>query len=434
MIKKHVIFLGAGASATSGYPLADRLRFILSSRKHYVQYVSDCINARPDLGTSVQWFLDRFDEIAPAIDLFRHGGFATVDEFSFLAWERYPKEVNALKRLMRLVLALHDPEINFEKSEYYGFIQRLFEPDLHQLRNDVAVFTFNYDPYLDYLLLRSYTTRKEATGQNPDTNVCGCLTGGWYSRNLEYIRTSFGFFYGKLHGSAVFPSFSDQAPAYAHQHIFSPEGGKHVGFAEQHYGHLQPPLLFPWELPPLYDGFKETDFRIRDEEMFAGKPPHAPSANVAKLFESVWRRAEREVAGASRISFVGLSMHPYLEKGFEFIFGGRCGRIAKGQLERRDENATCVDLVIANPEAVKRDLDGSELSKHTTEVVAMIRKYAPGLSPRRRSSGERTVTTYATFAEFISKEMKPLASDEERLISPLETDTRGALSDYARNS
>lgn len=79
-------------------------------------------------------------------------GFATVDEFSYLARDKFATEVQSLKRLLRFALALHDPEDEFQKSDYYLFIQKLFHKGLFPLRQDVAILTFNYDPYLPYLL------------------------------------------------------------------------------------------------------------------------------------------------------------------------------------------------------------------------------------------------------------------------------------------
>ncbi len=45
MGEKHVIFLGAGASASSGYPLVNDLRLLMSSRAHFKKSVQDAVNA-----------------------------------------------------------------------------------------------------------------------------------------------------------------------------------------------------------------------------------------------------------------------------------------------------------------------------------------------------------------------------------------------------
>ena len=45
---KHVIILGAGASYTSGYPLAADLRILLSSKSTFEEYLREKFN-RPDV-------------------------------------------------------------------------------------------------------------------------------------------------------------------------------------------------------------------------------------------------------------------------------------------------------------------------------------------------------------------------------------------------
>jgi hypothetical protein len=83
--KKHVIFLGAGASSGSGYPLANELRLLMSSRKHLENRLADYegkhrLQGRP-IVTEAMAFLDKFSD---ALDLFRNGGFATLDASSCL--------------------------------------------------------------------------------------------------------------------------------------------------------------------------------------------------------------------------------------------------------------------------------------------------------------------------------------------------------------
>ena len=43
MKPKHVIFLGAGASATSGYPMANRLTLLMSDRLTLIQEILQCL-------------------------------------------------------------------------------------------------------------------------------------------------------------------------------------------------------------------------------------------------------------------------------------------------------------------------------------------------------------------------------------------------------
>jgi hypothetical protein len=151
---KHVMILGAGASYTSGYPLAEGIRRIVSSEYAFRNYLLQKIpgNNPPVLKVLMDWF----SSLSKPIRLFREGGFGTIDEFSFLAGTAHPKEVREMKQLVGAILALHNPEgsfglsseevlSGFESSDYYPFIQRLFR-EKDEIRNDLAVLTYNYDP------------------------------------------------------------------------------------------------------------------------------------------------------------------------------------------------------------------------------------------------------------------------------------------------
>ena len=64
-----------------------------------------------------------------------------------------------LRCLARAALGIFNPEERFEKSEYYNLVQALFREDLFSLRDDVSILTYNYDPYLEFLLYRALETR-----------------------------------------------------------------------------------------------------------------------------------------------------------------------------------------------------------------------------------------------------------------------------------
>ncbi len=168
---KHIIILGAGASYTSGYPLADKLRIILSSDSEFKRYTADKYPAL------AQKLWQNFTHCAKAVRLFREGGFGSIDEFCFLAGSRFQKDVQYLNVLVAFVFALHNPEslyqkpgsrekadkVNaFEHSDYYPFVQKLFDEEFHQLRKDVAILTYNYDPYLEFVLSKAYKNVKRS--------------------------------------------------------------------------------------------------------------------------------------------------------------------------------------------------------------------------------------------------------------------------------
>ena len=165
MSEHHVIFLGAGASHGSGYPLANDLRLLISSRKNWEEALVKYEDKHKLAGKPISTLgRDYWDYHVVALDLFRNGGFATVDEFCKLAGGfSFQSEINNLRCLLRAALGLFNPEENFEKSEYYGFIQSLFMNDLVSLRDSITVLSFNYDPYLEFLLYRALLHRHKVT-------------------------------------------------------------------------------------------------------------------------------------------------------------------------------------------------------------------------------------------------------------------------------
>jgi hypothetical protein len=196
---KHVIFLGAGASYGSGYPLANGLRLLISSRQKWEEAVANYESKhryaqRPITTVAMSYF----DKHQDSLELFRKGGFATLDEFCKLAGGfQFQHEINGLRCLMRGALGLFNPEEHFEKSEYYGFVQSLFKEDLISLREDITVLTYNYDPYLEYLLHRAMYTRWRVTrkGKSPVLTPEELAKDVVFSRDLSTATS--GFFKNK---------------------------------------------------------------------------------------------------------------------------------------------------------------------------------------------------------------------------------------------
>ena len=209
--------------------------------------------------------MDYWDYHVVALDLFRKGGFATVDEFCKLAQTTYEGEINNLRSLLRIALGLFNPEENFEQSEYYGFIQSLFKDDLFSLREDVVILSYNYDPYLEFLLYRALANRfqviRRLTGPSVSdvdivqidehNKVINAVTGGfgllgdqkWLGD--ENAKPSFCVL--KLHGSIV--NVVNLANDF--DILFSADEGDVLRRAVRLFGagehDYTPPVLFPWE-------------------------------------------------------------------------------------------------------------------------------------------------------------------------------------------
>jgi hypothetical protein len=209
---KHVIFLGAGASFTSGYPIGQELRLQMSSQEHFSEELKKHIQLNtyaPDINSVFVKCVKRFADFKDSVELFRHGGFATVDEFSKLASVANQEHVQNMKRLMRISLAAHNPEKKFHESDYYPFIQRLFREDkLEELRSEITVITYNYDCYLDFLLLEAFRHRQRISDHPHEINgyLCAKLTSGFFdpAEKNDWASQTEGFNYFKLHGSIAY--------------------------------------------------------------------------------------------------------------------------------------------------------------------------------------------------------------------------------------
>lgn len=166
----HVIFLGAGASASSGYPLANKLRLRLASEQQILKEFR-CNESTDEAEKVISSY---FKVCAGSIESFRHGCFGTVDEFAYLASEKFPTSVVEMKQMTRLALSIHNPELRFEKSEYYQFVQRLFDANfLEKLRCNITIITYNYDSFLEYLILKAQLIRNRLAGKQEH------YTSGW---------------------------------------------------------------------------------------------------------------------------------------------------------------------------------------------------------------------------------------------------------------
>ena len=319
---KHVIFLGAGASKSSGYPLANELRLRLSSENHFVSWVKQCFPKAPE-GT-VLAATEYFRHFESSIDLFRRGAFASVDEFCRCISDQCKPDgdqheldhVENMRWLTRAVLGALNPEHKFEDSEYYLFIQKLFRTDsLEKFRDDISILTYNYDPYLEFLLLRAWAARNGGCWP-ADADLGNSITGGffnpqnlgWTESNQPRLRLL------KLHGSIC--SFVAGERLITPDHLFEDEGSRRAGtLFDSRDQRRAPPIIFPWEI-------LDEDLRFRDKDF-----PNHGAQNYRIFFHKVWERAREEVQGAEKISFVGLSMHGFLKLGFRYLFKGKSNRV-----------------------------------------------------------------------------------------------------------
>lgn len=391
-VGKHVIFLGAGASYGSGYPLANELRLLISSPAIWTKKLNDYQNAAKRTGTTICTLGSTYWKTHSAVlNLFRNGGFATLDEFCKLAAGKgFDAETNGLRCLVRAALALCNPEEHFENSEYYGFVQSVFEDDLISLRDDISVLTYNYDPYLEFLLYRALETRRRVIRNDKafalsakDTVEIGehesrlnAVTSGFYEpRSLKWAeadKAKPSFCVLQLHGSICREGYLEDD----FRTLFSTNAEKRaeVLFANT-ANPTVPPVFFPWEV-------------VTGKGVVDSKP----------LFRAIWERARRDVEAAKKISFVGLCMHEFLLEGLEYLF--------------QDKRGT-VEVVVANP---ANEFQTPWLYHPHTPSYAVndaLLKVGKKMNKVTHSApspveGVGPVTPVKDFASFIKTQMRPV--------------------------
>jgi hypothetical protein len=406
MGKSHVIFLGAGASKSSGYPVANELRLMLCSES---RLKDDVLKLVPHNEAAASLLTDYLHSFKDSIPLFREGGFATVDEFSKLASSAHHNHAMKMKHLTQLALGLRNPEDTFEKSDYYRFVQKLFDDDdLHSLRRDVTIISFNYDAYLDYLLVRAHGRRKGVVGMSASDSVWdNILSSGFYQMDntdwFNALSVPRGFHHYKLHGSIA---FGDTKSDYLYKALFEKPATERILKLIGEDGGKTPPIIFPWEI------FEPTGSFIKEDEFVHRRPK-----GIYKLYRTIWEGARDAVAMADKISFVGLSAHPYMEPGLRYLFNG---------VNRR------VEIVVANPE--NEDWRAADNRLHPASLSGrfekMFKRVAPkmqyvkstsehdGRTPARHGYKVKTdpwqpdITPRFSFKEFIEREMFAADSDD----------------------
>jgi hypothetical protein len=151
---------------------------------------------------------------------------------------------------MRFILALVSADQNhYATSDYRKLVQKLFVEG--RLREDVALISFNYDPYLEFRLYRAFGRRSDLKEYSPEdkSRLQNAIHSGLSTpQDLEWLNLP-GFCHLKLHGAAVFPwtprsqpndftaaDFFGQSLLVRLSRVCNTHGGEAV------------PALLPWEI------------------------------------------------------------------------------------------------------------------------------------------------------------------------------------------
>jgi hypothetical protein len=420
--EKHVVVLGAGASITSGYPDANRLTTLMCDRQAFFDEFISRATAEGEQNAKdwarqgpIRQYYDSFNQ---TVRLLRSGDFATMDELSNLATGgQHASEILKLKTLMRFVFALANPELShWPKSDYRSFIHALFQGK-SQIREDISVISFNYDPYFEFRLLRALRARTQVRPISDDyvkTMSQAATSGFLFPENLDWLEAP-GFCHLKLHGTCALPIRETQQLNWPPQQGESIELTSARMFAFETLPRLatlsnpsfstqEPPVLLPWEI------VSNDGQLLKKEEFEAQVGNNWQHTNLYPLFRGIWQRARNDIQRADKISFIGLSIASFMQPELHYLFAGK-----------RDTT----QIVVANPENQRyatwsdpfhsRTLCGKVLdtlsqicpnmacNRSDCEIGEAVPRPAPGYYDTLRSAGR--VTARTDFAEFIKTEL-----------------------------
>jgi hypothetical protein len=148
-MKTDVIFLGAGASLSAGFPtnkdLTNYIIYELSNRNKYGSGRNNLMGGRADVPERIE------REWAVLAESLRKTGFLSVDEYCEHIRDNAVK-VGRMKRMLRMALFDHS-YFWFENNDYRTFLESLFlKGRSTELNPDFTVINFNYDGLLGTLL------------------------------------------------------------------------------------------------------------------------------------------------------------------------------------------------------------------------------------------------------------------------------------------
>ena len=400
---KHVIILGAGASFTSGYPMNNSLGTILSSPAGFERYVRDQDAASQLKEKLIMQFKQKEEKgLLP----FRNGRFDTVDEFSFhQSHNTRNVVVQELKWYTTLVFVLNNRQensgscqrgdtIGSESSDYLALVKKLFKEGAPCPREDIAVLTYNYDAYFEFLLSSTFKGR---LGDNY-AQIPTAFLSGLGDLDADALLKAEGFCFLKLHGTSVLPVFVPpprrRNRAFTFDNVFVDRAQLGELPDEVKVGRPEtPPIFFPWEL------ITEKGEFVTKEDL----NDTVGSRQYYEVFKAIWQRGQQEITPAERISFVGFSGHRFMEPGLRFLFKARARQIKAGTKRP-------LEVVTANPDSVPKGHRGNAPPPggHVDRLQKMLEAACPGLPfadlpPGKPGLGK--VACYPDFKSFLYAEL-----------------------------
>jgi hypothetical protein len=168
----------------------------------------------------------------------------------------------------------------------------LFHKGLFPLRDDFAILTFNYDPYLPYLLSKAYETRCKALGKQGEANAVNAITSGFRARLVGPLEQGDDLCVLQLHGSIAWPTTSESEDTIWYYHLFGTDLQERVQkLCFSNARRTCPPIIFPWE---VFDDksqiINEREFCLKHDCDTAGEQSGYVGIRLHQIFEAIWKR------------------------------------------------------------------------------------------------------------------------------------------------
>jgi hypothetical protein len=201
----------------------------------------------------------------------------------------------------------------------------------------------------------------------------------------------------QLHGCIAWPRKHEGESIICNQDLFGKACGERIDkLCFNPAGKTTPPIIFPWEI--MDDSgqiLPEQNFCLKETMGMTGRRQGGYSGqhDMRQLFVSIWKRAQKEINRATKISFVGLSMHEFLNPAFKFLFS-----------QKTDD----AQIVVANKE-LSNSKNIEEARTHPMSPAFKVRKLLQTVWPRtpvhtfENTAGETGIRE--TFADFIKHEI-----------------------------
>jgi hypothetical protein len=231
---------------------------------------------------------------------------------------------------------------------------------------------FLLHPYFEYRLLTAARTRGEILPTTVSTaapaRMSQAITSGFlYPGDSTWAKTP-GFCHLKLHGTSVLPPTRGTSSAgFTSEQLFKlPAHTRLSILSHSEIAQQDPPVLLPWEI------ISSEGKMLNETEFETAVGQNWQHRSMYPLFRDLWQRAREDIQAADKISFVGLSLGPFIEPELRFLFS-----------EKKD----IIQCVVAKPEH-KNYRHYPEFHSRTPsgKVLDLFQKICPGLCCNRSDS------------------------------------------------